>query len=54
MKLSGRRSRPIERPFRPEGPLAYARLSDPILVTQAKNGDRRALEKLRDELEEVA
>jgi len=54
MKLSGRRSRPIERPFRPEGPLAYARLSDPILVTRAKNGDRRALEKLRDELEGVA
>jgi len=46
MKLSGRRSRPIERPFRPEGPLAYARLSDPILVTRAKNGDRRALEAL--------
>ena len=42
MKLSGRRSRPIERPFRPEGPLAYARLSDPILVTRAKAGDRRA------------
>jgi RNA polymerase sigma-70 factor (ECF subfamily) len=46
MKLSGRRARPIERPFRPEGPLVYARLSDPILVTRAKNGDRRALEAL--------
>ena len=46
MKLSGRRARPIERPFRSEGPLVYARLSDPILVTRAKNGDRRALETL--------
>ena len=42
MKLSGRRSRPIQRTFRPEGPLVYARLSDPILVTRAKAGDRRA------------
>jgi RNA polymerase sigma-70 factor (ECF subfamily) len=46
MKLSGRRRRPIERPFRPEGPLVYARLSDPILVKRAKDGDRRALEAL--------
>src|SRR5437870_9179599 len=46
MKLSGRRARPIERPFRPEGPLVYARLSDPILVTRAKDGDARALEAL--------
>jgi RNA polymerase sigma-70 factor, ECF subfamily len=46
MKLSGRRARPIERPFRSEGPLVYARLSDPILVKRAKDGDRRALETL--------
>jgi len=46
MKRSSRRVRPIERPFRPEGPLVYARLSDPILVTRAKDGDRRALEAL--------
>src|SRR5919199_5872439 len=46
MKLSGRRARPIERPFRPEGPLVYARLSDPILVKRAKDGDPRALAAL--------
>ena len=46
MKLSGRRARPIERPFRSEGPLVYSRLSDPILVKRAKDGDRRALETL--------
>jgi RNA polymerase sigma-70 factor, ECF subfamily len=46
MKLSGRRSRPIQRSFWQEGPLVYARLSDPILVTRAKDGDRRALEAL--------
>jgi RNA polymerase sigma-70 factor (ECF subfamily) len=46
MKLSGRRARPIERPFRSEGPLVYARLSDPILAKRAKDGDRRALETL--------
>ena len=46
MKLSGRRGRPIERPFRPEGPLVYARLSDPILVKRAKDGDPRALAAL--------
>src|SRR5207247_2812998 len=38
--------RPIERPFRPEGPVVYARLRDPILVTRAKDGDARALEAL--------
>jgi len=46
MKLSGRRARPIERPFRPEGSLIYARLSDPILVKRAKDGDARALATL--------
>jgi RNA polymerase sigma-70 factor, ECF subfamily len=46
MKLSTRRGRPIERPFRPEGPLVYSRLSDPILVKRAKDGDPRALAAL--------
>ncbi|HZQ66394.1 MAG TPA: sigma-70 family RNA polymerase sigma factor [Gaiellaceae bacterium] len=32
--------------LRPERPLDYARLSDPILVTRAKNGDERALAAL--------
>jgi RNA polymerase sigma-70 factor (ECF subfamily) len=32
--------------LRPPRPLEYTRLSDPILVTRAKNGDRRALEAL--------
>ena len=38
-------ARPITRPIREER-LAYDRLSDPILVTRAKNGDQRALEEL--------
>jgi RNA polymerase sigma-70 factor (ECF subfamily) len=38
--------RPIERPLRPERPLVYERLSDPILVMRAKNGDKRALAAL--------
>jgi len=46
MKLSGRRARPIERPFRPEGRVVYARLSDPILVKRAKDGDPLALDAL--------
>jgi RNA polymerase sigma-70 factor (ECF subfamily) len=46
MQLPGRRRRPIEQSFRPEGPLVYARLSDPILVKRAKDGDKRALETL--------
>jgi RNA polymerase sigma-70 factor (ECF subfamily) len=46
MQLPGRRRRPIQQSFRPEGPLVYARLSDPILVKRAKDGDRRALETL--------
>jgi RNA polymerase sigma-70 factor, ECF subfamily len=46
MQLPGRRRRPIQQSFRPEGPLVYARLSDPILVKRAKDGDRRALEVL--------
>src|ERR671936_1080825 len=46
MQLPSRRGRPIQQSFRPEGPLVYARLSDPILVKRAKDGDARALEVL--------
>jgi RNA polymerase sigma-70 factor, ECF subfamily len=46
MQLPRGRRRPIQQPFRPEGLLVYARLSDPILTTRAKDGDARALEKL--------
>jgi RNA polymerase sigma-70 factor (ECF subfamily) len=46
MQLPGSRRRPIQQSLRPEGHLAYARLSDPILVKRAKDGDRRALEAL--------
>ena len=41
-----RKARPIEQPLRPERTLDYQRLSDPILVTRAKHGDRRALAAL--------
>jgi RNA polymerase sigma-70 factor (ECF subfamily) len=41
-----RRGRPIDRPLRPERPLDYARLSDPILVRRAKDGDPQALATL--------
>jgi RNA polymerase sigma-70 factor, ECF subfamily len=41
-----RRSRPIGQDLRHDPPLVYERLSDPILVTRAKNGDRRALDAL--------
>jgi RNA polymerase sigma-70 factor, ECF subfamily len=46
MQLARGRRRPIQQSFQPEGPLVYARLSDPILVTRAKDGDSRALEVL--------
>jgi RNA polymerase sigma-70 factor (ECF subfamily) len=46
MQLPGSRRRPIQQSFRPEGPLVYARLSDPILVKRAKDGDPQALETL--------
>ena len=46
MQLPGSRRRPIQQSPRPDGPLVYARLSDPILVKRAKDGDRRALEAL--------
>jgi RNA polymerase sigma-70 factor (ECF subfamily) len=43
-----RRSRPIVRDLRPDGPLVYERLSDPILVRRAKDGDKVALAALCD------
>src|SRR5438046_9951112 len=46
MQLPGSRRRQIHQSFRPEGQLVYARLSDPILVKRAKDGDARALEAL--------
>jgi RNA polymerase sigma-70 factor (ECF subfamily) len=36
------------RELRPDGPLVYERLSDPILVRRAKDGDERALAALCD------
>jgi RNA polymerase sigma-70 factor (ECF subfamily) len=41
-----RRSRPIGQNLRHDAPLVYERLSDPILVKRAKDGDRRALAAL--------
>lgn len=38
--------RQIEQPLRPDRPLRYEKLSDPILITRAKDGDPRALEAL--------
>ena len=40
------KSRPIRQPLRASSSLAYERLSDPILVKRAKDGDRQALEAL--------
>jgi RNA polymerase sigma-70 factor, ECF subfamily len=39
-------ARPIRQPFRTDRNLDYERLSDPILVTRAKDGDRLALDAL--------
>jgi RNA polymerase sigma-70 factor (ECF subfamily) len=41
-----RRARPIVSDLRPEGPLVYERLSDPILVRRVKDGDPLALDAL--------
>jgi len=41
-----RKGRQIRQTPRPERPLVYERLSDPILVTRAKDGDERALAAL--------
>ncbi len=38
--------RPIRQPLRQDSGLVYDKLSDPILVTRAKDGDRLALEAL--------
>ncbi len=46
MQPSARRVRPIARDFRPDRPLVYEKLSDPILVRRAKDGDKQALEAL--------
>jgi RNA polymerase sigma-70 factor (ECF subfamily) len=43
---SRRPSRHIGIELRPDGPLLYDRLSDPILIKRAKDGDTRALEAL--------
>ena len=41
-----RKRRQIRQDLRPEGPLVYERLSDPILVKRAQDGDREALAAL--------
>ncbi len=46
MQPSSTGSRRIVRDLRPDGPLVYERLSDPILVRRAKDGDRQALATL--------
>lgn len=46
MQPPHRTGRPISRELRPGTPLDYERLSDPILVRRAKDGDRRALDAL--------
>ena len=46
MQPSLPRSRRIVRDLRPDGPLVYEKLSDPILVRRTKDGDARALETL--------
>jgi RNA polymerase sigma-70 factor (ECF subfamily) len=40
------KARPIQQPVRPPRPLDYERLSEPILVRRAKDGDPRALATL--------
>ena len=46
MQPSRASRRQIEQQLRPERPLVYERLSDPILVKRAKDGDRQALAAL--------
>ena len=41
-----RNARPISQPLRVDRAPVYETLSDPVLVTRAKDGDRRALEAL--------
>ncbi len=46
MQPRSRRRRQTSRDLRPNRPLDYERLSDPILITRAKDGDPLALEAL--------
>jgi RNA polymerase sigma-70 factor, ECF subfamily len=46
MQPPRRKPRRIVQPLRPERPLDYERLSDPILVKRVKDGDRQALATL--------
>src|SRR3954451_1833035 len=46
MQPPRRKPRRISQPLRPERPLDYDRLSDPILVKRVKDGDRQALAAL--------
>ncbi|MDX6470056.1 MAG: hypothetical protein QOF75_1859 [Gaiellaceae bacterium] len=46
MQFSSGKARPITRPLRQGRGLVYEKLSDPILVTRAKDGDGFALEAL--------
>jgi len=46
MQPPSRSRRRIQQSLRPEGPLHYERLSDPILVRRAKDGDPKALAAL--------
>ena len=46
MQPPPRRKRQIVRDLRPDGPLVYERLSDPILVRRVKDGDQLALAAL--------
>src|SRR5215208_2255838 len=39
---------PVRATLRPDGPLVYEKLSDPILVTRARAGDERALATLAE------
>ena len=48
MQPPARRSRLIRTDLRADGPLVYERLSDPILVRRAKDGDKLALAALCD------
>lgn len=48
MQPAARRSRQIRTDLRADGPLVYERLSDPILVRRAKDGDKLALAALCD------
>lgn len=48
MQPPKRRSRQIRTDLRADGPLVYERLSDPILVRRAKDGDKLALAALCD------